>query len=202
MDTTICLELAAKYRLNLQLKQYYPEETRTIKKYIQKNLQRGCIQRCTSKISIGFIFIPKEGTNELRVCGNYTPLNGVLKQRTNAPPPTAACRDNILRATRYSEYDIEQLILPSTRAPLQDEGAYTMAFQRPRCLRFRPDDLTRIATSVRYLCICTLSSRTDFTRYLVAEIPRETKAPRAANSRNYLAEVRLFRCVLKNESQT
>lgn len=82
MDTTIGLELAAVYRHNAQLRQYSPKEIQIIKGYIDKNLERGYIKRGISKNSVGLIFVPKKGTDELQVCGNYIPLNRVLKQRT------------------------------------------------------------------------------------------------------------------------
>lgn len=108
METTIRLELASEYRHNAKLRQYTPLEERLMKEYVDKNMKRGYITRSTSKNSVGLIFVPKKDTDELRVCGNYIPLNRCLKQRTHAPPPTSAYRNNILRAKWYSKYDIEE----------------------------------------------------------------------------------------------
>nr|ALO50153.1 ORF1 [Penicillium spinulosum metavirus 1] len=71
-------------------------------------MKRGFIEKSTSKNAVGLIFVPKKDTNELRVCGNYIPLNRCLKQRTHAPPPTSAYRNKITSATMYSKYDIEE----------------------------------------------------------------------------------------------
>lgn len=108
MDTTIRIELASEYRNNAKLRQYSPLEEKTIREYVKKNLDRGYIERSTSKNSVGLLFVPKKDTEELRVCGNYIPLNRCLKQRTHAPPPTSAYRNKILRAKWYSKYDIEE----------------------------------------------------------------------------------------------
>lgn len=108
MDTTIRLELATEYRNNASLRQYSPVEERIIKDYISKNLKRGFIERSTSKNAVGLIFVPKKDTNELRVCGNYIPLNRCLKPRTHAPPPTSAYRHKITSASLFSKYDIEE----------------------------------------------------------------------------------------------
>lgn len=107
MDTTIRLELAREYRYNAKLRPYSPLEERLIAEYVKKNLARGNIQRSTAKSCVGLIFVPKKGTDELRVCGNYVPLNNCLKPRTHAPPPTAAYRNKIMSAKWYSKFDIE-----------------------------------------------------------------------------------------------
>lgn len=108
MDTTIRLELASEYRYNAQLRQYTPLEEQLMKDYVTKELKRGNIERSTAKTSVGLIFVPKKGTDELRVCGNYIPLNRCLKQRTHAPPPTSAYRNKITSAKWFSKYDIEE----------------------------------------------------------------------------------------------
>ena len=128
MDTTIRLELAREYRYNAKLRAYSPLEEILIRDYVTKELKRGNIRRSTAKSCVGLIFVPKKGTDELRVCGNYIPLNDCLKPRTHAPPPTAAYRNKIMSARWFSKFDIEDAYY---QIKIHEDDKYLTAFRTP-----------------------------------------------------------------------
>jgi hypothetical protein len=102
IETTAPLTFAATLRANT------PVEEEQLKKYIDKNLKRGYIRPSTARNSVGIIWAKKKGTDELRPCQNYKPLNAITKKYIHAPPPAQAYRSKITRFAWYAKYDIEE----------------------------------------------------------------------------------------------
>lgn len=120
IDTTEELRFTAPVRA-LSLR-----EEQQLFQYVEKNLRRGYIRPSTARNSVEMIWVPKKGTEELRPCQNYRPLNKVTKRLVHSPPPTQSYRSRILRYRWYAKYDIEEAYF---HIRVREKDIYKTAFR-------------------------------------------------------------------------
>lgn len=107
-DVVCDIDTVGELRFTAKVRALSQKEERQLFQYIEKNLKRGYIRPSMARNSVEMIWVPKKGTDELRPCQNYRPLNAQTKKLIHAPPPTQSYRHRILRYRWYAKYDIEE----------------------------------------------------------------------------------------------
>lgn len=89
-------------------KRIYPmseKESRTLREYIDEQLQKGTIRPSKSPAGHGVLFVPKK-TGELRLCVDYRPLNTVTIKDRHPLPLIGEIQDRIRGAKWFTKLDI------------------------------------------------------------------------------------------------
>src|SRR5580704_8184040 len=84
------------------------EELKTVKNYIDKNLERGFIRPSYSKFGSPVLLIPKKDSVELRLCVDFRRLNEVTVKDRYPIPLISDLQDRVAGSKWYTKIDLKE----------------------------------------------------------------------------------------------
>ena len=107
IDHAIELEEGAKLPYS-RLYRQTERERREAKKYVDEMLRKGFIRPSQSQYASPLIFAEKKGTDELRPCVDYRPLNAVTKKNRHPLPLIDELIDKLQGAKYFTKLDLKE----------------------------------------------------------------------------------------------
>jgi len=123
------IELTDEPRFNAKPPRLSAKESLAFKKWFREAVDRGWIERSSSRHTCALLFAPKpDEPTELRTCINYVPLNRITKSRVYAPRADRWLRSAISGHTWYTKIDLKNAFY---HMRLRDGDKWKAAFRTP-----------------------------------------------------------------------